>query len=332
MIFRGGRRAEARAKTGYLGAEDDPRFSSPRRLRSAIATIIDLTLILALTSAVIWQLVVHDVRSQPVMLGSYSLLLLLVFALYYLLPSRVGATLGQLICGLTLVRCRDAGRPRIRDIARATLRNSTGPLRIRGIHALAPHLVVVRRRDLLAYQADLAAHPDHDPAPQPANPPEYHGAEGDPRYPSPRDLRKAISSVIDFTLIMVITPAAGVALALLLGSDTKIAAAISFWTLMPLQLLALPTWTGATLGQHLCGLTQIRGIDGHRPTFRDALGAGDSLPIAIRKRGDLYVTFTGSVVVRRHDLPHASRYLRTDESSSEVRWQAVEPDRSFPHR
>ncbi len=158
-------------------------------------------------------------------------------------------------------------------------------------------------------RAEMAVSGPH-PVPDPIETPEYHGAEGDPRYPAPRDLRKAISSVIDFTLIMIITPAVGVTVALLSGTGIDKTTAFLFWTLMPLQLIALPAWTGATLGQHLCGLTQIRGTDGLRPGFRDVIGAGDNLPTEIRRRGDLYVNFAGLVVVRRCDVAGPNRQIR----------------------
>ncbi|SNY87124.1 RDD family protein [Nocardia amikacinitolerans] len=299
VSFGGGTRSDA---AEYLGAEGDPWFPSPRRLRSIVANVADLLLILVAVAGVMWLLFgVFGLGSTVVMFGGYAAILFLAFAQYFLLPSIVGASVGQLICGLTTVRCGDAARPRIRDIARAIVRRPTMPFRIRGIHALAPHLVVVRRRDLIAYRADRATHPDQYATKQPSAP-EYHGAEGDPRYPSPRDLRKAISTVADIVLIMVITPVAGAAVALHLDVDPELAAVIFFWTLMPLQLVALPAWIGSTLGQLGCGLAQIRGGDGMRPKFRDVIGMGNSLPADIRSRGDLYVTFIGLVVVRRRDL------------------------------
>ncbi|MEV0029311.1 hypothetical protein [Nocardia sp. NPDC050793] len=303
MSFGGGPRSGA---AEYLGAEGDPWFPSPRRLRSIVANIADLMLILVAAAGVIWLLItVYSLGSNVVMFGGYPFILFLVFAQYFLLPSIIGASIGQLICGLTIVRCSDAARPRIRDIARAIVRHPTIPFRIRGIHTLAPHLVVVRGRDLIAYRADLAMHHDTH-ATQQSSAPEYHGADGDPRYPSPRDLRKASSSVVDFVLIMVITPAAGGAVALLIDADPELAAAFFFWALMPIQMVALPVWIGSTLGQLVCGLAQIRGSDGMRPKFRDSIGMGDSLPAGIRSRGDLYVTFTGLVVVRRRDLTGAA--------------------------
>ncbi|MEV0296950.1 hypothetical protein [Nocardia sp. NPDC050710] len=307
MSFGGGRRRGAtHGAAEYLGAEGDPWFPSPRRLRSIVANIADLMLILVATAGVVQLLItVYGLGSNVVIFGGFPAILFLTFAQYFLLPSIIGASIGQLVCGLTIVRCSDAARPRIRDIARAIVRHPTIPFRIRGIHTLAPHLVVVRRRDLIVYRADLAMHPDQHAAQQPRTP-EYYGAEGDPRYPSSRDLRKAISSVVDFVLIMVITPAAGGAVALLIDGDPELAATFFFWTFMPIQLVALPAWIGSTLGQLVCGLAQIRGSDGMRPEFRDAIGMGNSLPADIRSRGDLYVTFTGLVVVRRRDLVGAA--------------------------
>ncbi|QLY28972.1 RDD family protein [Nocardia huaxiensis] len=138
-----------RNSVDYLGAEGDPRFPSPRRLRSLLAGITDLILIFGIVAAALWGLINRSGPDQtPSIFSAYALLLLLAFVQYFLLPSLLGASLGQLMCGLTLIRCTDASRPTLRDIARATLRNSTRAFRIRGIHALAPHLVVVRRRDL----------------------------------------------------------------------------------------------------------------------------------------------------------------------------------------
>ncbi|MFI6865389.1 RDD family protein [Nocardia sp. NPDC050406] len=132
----------------YLGAEGDSRFPSPRRLRSVIATLVDLALFAALTISVIMlQMFVFGLQNSPAMLVVYACLLVAAFIQYFLLPAWAGGTVGQLICGLTLVRCRDAARPRIRDITRA-MGKSSARLRVRGIHALAPHLVVVRRCDL----------------------------------------------------------------------------------------------------------------------------------------------------------------------------------------
>ncbi|WP_157762108.1 RDD family protein [Nocardia yamanashiensis] len=264
-----------------------------------VATIADIVLIFAIDVAVMWCLMFTPGlnRGLPV-LGGYLLLLLLSFAQYFVLPSLIGASLGQLVCGLTLIRCADGSRPNIRDIARAVLRQRG--VRFRGIHTLAPHLVVVRRRDLIAFRAAGASHPAVALRPEP---PEYHGAEGDPRYPSPRDLRKATSTVIDILLIVVVSPALGAAVALLTHTSLELAMTVCFWALAPLQLVALPAWTGATLGQSLCGLTQIRGSDGRPPAFRDALGIGKTLPADIRARRDLYVTFAGLVVVRRRDVP-----------------------------
>ncbi|MFF0532069.1 hypothetical protein ACFYT3_27270 [Nocardia amikacinitolerans] len=304
MSFGGGPRSDA---AEYLGAEGDPWFPSPRRLRSVVANVADLLLILVAVAGVMWLLIGElGLGSTVVMFGGYAAILFLVFAQYFLLPSLVGASVGQLTCGLTTVRCSDAARPRIRDIARAIVRRPTMPFRIRGIHALAPHLVVVRRRDLFAYRADRATHPDQHATKQ-RSAPEYHGADGDPRYPSPRDLRKAISSVVDVVLILVITPVAGAAVALHLDVDPELTAALFFWILMPIQLVALPAWIGATLGQRVCGLAQIRGGDGMRPEFRDVIGMGNGVPADIRARGDLYVTFTGLVVVRRRDLTGPAR-------------------------
>lgn len=252
--------------------------------------------ILAATFGVLWLLIAELDSGPAETLIGYPILLFLVFAQFFLLPSIAGASIGQLLCGLTVVRCADATRPRIRDIARAMIRHPKHPFRIRGIHTLAPHLVVVRTRDLAAYRTDPTTH--HDPT----TPPEYHGAEGDPRYPSPRDLRKATATALDVVLIMFLTPALGLAAAVLLdGTSHEAAMATAFWTLMPLQLVILPALLGSTLGQLLCGLTQIRPSDGQPPTLRDVVGIGNTLPAEIRSRGDLYITFAGLAVVRRRD-------------------------------
>lgn len=297
MIRSGGpRRGTAERKPGYLGDPADSRFPSTRRLRSVLAALIDFTVLCAVAAGVTWAQVVLGGPSQAPL--AYIAVPVVAFVMFFLLPSWVGGSPGQVVCGLAVIRCRDAGRARVRDTGRAIARHRGSPFRIRGIHSLAPYLVVVRRRDLVAYRAAMEPSADDSPA----GPPEYHGAEGDPRYPSDRDRRKLISSVIDFVAIMVVTPLVGAGVASLAGGGFEIGAGIAFWTLMPLQLVALPASTGATLGQHLCGLAQIRGVDGAPPTVRDLLGAGDSVPPEIRQRGDLYVTLTGLVVVRRRDL------------------------------
>lgn len=141
----------------YHGAEGDPRYPSPRRLRNAVANVADIVLpygvlIAAFVGVVLligheWILDMDD--QAPAMLVSMIFLLVMLVANAIVLPAVVGATVGQLLTGLAWIRGTDGIRPSVRDMGRATLRHRT-VFRLGGVQQCAPLIVAVRRRDIIA--------------------------------------------------------------------------------------------------------------------------------------------------------------------------------------
>ncbi|QLY31908.1 RDD family protein [Nocardia huaxiensis] len=98
---------------------------------------------------------------------------------------------------------------------------------------------------------------NHSYSPMPAK----YGADGDPRYPSPRKLRRSIAFFVDWILhlgivgaIIVFAPHSALTLAL---------AVLVVWPLVSfLHRTAFQGLFHATLGKLLCGLVIIRQQDG----------------------------------------------------------------------
>lgn len=83
----------------------------------------------------------------PVMLVSVVIVLLMVLGNSIVLPSTVGATLGQLLTGLAWIRGADGARPSGREMLRALYKHRV-VFRMGGVQQAAPLIVVVRRRDI----------------------------------------------------------------------------------------------------------------------------------------------------------------------------------------
>ncbi|MGW6424062.1 hypothetical protein ACWF82_15400 [Nocardia sp. NPDC055053] len=141
----------------YYGAEGDPRYPSPRRLRNAVANVADLVLpygVLIAAFLGVVLLVGHERildmdDHTPVMLVCTIFVLVMVVADAIVLPAVVGATVGQLLTGLAWIRGTDGSKPSARDMRRATLRHRT-VFRLGGVQQCAPLIVVVRRCDIIA--------------------------------------------------------------------------------------------------------------------------------------------------------------------------------------
>ncbi|MFD4462466.1 hypothetical protein [Nocardia sp. NPDC058480] len=138
----------------YHGAEGDPRYPSPRKLRNVAANVADIVLpyvVLMVAFAAVVLLVGHegilDMDDQaPVMLGSMIFLVVVLVANSTVLPSVFGATVGQFLTGLVWIRGSDGVRPSARDMVRA-LRLHRTIFRLGGVAQCAPLIVVVRRCD-----------------------------------------------------------------------------------------------------------------------------------------------------------------------------------------
>ncbi|MEU4315706.1 hypothetical protein [Nocardia sp. NPDC024068] len=134
--------------------------------------------------------------------------------------------------------------------------------------------------------------------------PRYHGAEGDTRYPSPRDLRRMASVVIDIGLVLgsLLVPILAL---LVLQAKTTVElprGAGSSVILMPVLVIVvnrylLRKWVHASLGELIFGLVEIRGRDGAWPGWRDLLWG------QVAARGNV----PGIVCVRRCDVRNRIR-------------------------
>jgi hypothetical protein len=87
-----------------------------------------------------------------------------------------------------------------------------------------------------------------------------HGAAGDPRYPSPRELRKVLSFVLDLVLHVAI--GVGVAAALLRLGQPAVVGAVAgiagFVVASAVHRIVVQRLTSATLGKAITGLRIIR--------------------------------------------------------------------------
>ncbi|MEV0838348.1 RDD family protein [Actinocatenispora sera] len=87
-----------------------------------------------------------------------------------------------------------------------------------------------------------------------------HGAAGDPRYPSPRELRKVLSFVLDLVLHLAI--GVGIAAAMIrLGQPAVVGAVaglVGFVVASAVHRIAVQRLTSATLGKAITGLRIIR--------------------------------------------------------------------------
>lgn len=101
--------------------------------------------------------------------------------------------------------------------------------------------------------------------------PRYHGADNDPRYPSPRELRTFAAVTVDVLLhfgvaFAVAADIENVLFAVLVGVIAYIAASF-------VHTVLFQRFFGATLGKLLFGVVVIRGVDGRRPTLWNLLRA-----------------------------------------------------------
>ncbi|MFF2087135.1 RDD family protein [Nocardia sp. NPDC058176] len=168
MDFLGGRPV----RTGYHGAEGDARYPSPRRLRNALANIIDGLLIFVVVAAVlvpvllVWEDAFLD--HNLLILGlTVAVLVSVLMVNSVLLPSLIGSTLGQLVTGLIWIRGADASRPGTKEMWSEYF-DHRGVVRFGGVHSSAPQIVVVRRRDVAprpstpkAVRAEAAGYTEH---------------------------------------------------------------------------------------------------------------------------------------------------------------------------
>lgn len=114
----------------------------------------------------------------------------------------------------------------------------------------------------------LAQSPPPSPRQGPAKP-DKHGGEGDPRYPSPRRLRRCLSFTVDLLIALGIGVGAffaGLRVPALATYPTLDGvAALIIWSFVHRTIIQ---WAfGATVGKALFGLVLIRRTDGGRPAF-----------------------------------------------------------------
>ncbi|MGW6702034.1 RDD family protein [Nocardia sp. NPDC055049] len=138
----------------YHGADGDPRYPSPRKLRNVAANLADIVLpygvvVVAFVAVVLlvghdWMLDMDD--QAPVMFGSMIFLVILLVTNATVLPSVFGSTVGQLLMGLRWIRGTDGVSPSARDMWRA-FRQHRIVFRLGGVAQCAPLIVVVRRCD-----------------------------------------------------------------------------------------------------------------------------------------------------------------------------------------
>jgi hypothetical protein len=152
-----------------------------------------------------------------------------------------------------------------------------------------------------------------------------HGSAGDPRYPSPRRLRRALGFAVDFVLHL----GCGVGVFLVAGRVPALARLPTVWAILAWLLVSfvhrvvIQRLTGTTLGKAIFGLCLVRGEDGLRPRFGQLLKAwlvgivaGVSLVGAIGGAsgggdGDLVEAFLPAV--RRRDVRALSNQRRSSD-------------------
>ncbi|MFE3546330.1 hypothetical protein ACFXK0_25490 [Nocardia sp. NPDC059177] len=140
---------------------------------------------------------------------------------------------------------------------------------------------------------------------------EYHGADGDPRYPSTRKLRNAVANVADIVLPYGVLIAAFVGMMLLFGHEwilgmgdqtpVMLVSTLVVLVMVVADAIVLPAVVGATVGQFLTGLTWIRGTDGGKPTARD-MGRATWRHRTVFRLGGVQQCAPVIVVVRRCDI------------------------------
>lgn len=133
----------------YHGAEGDPRYPSPRKLRNALAGLVDLILAFGALAAATVPVALTSTRTDPwIFLPGFAAIIGTVLVNTVLLPSWTGGSLGRITFGLVTIRGADGGRPRLRELARSAFRRNG--VFFYGIQSDAPHLVIVRRHDTTA--------------------------------------------------------------------------------------------------------------------------------------------------------------------------------------
>ncbi|WP_344318704.1 RDD family protein [Actinocatenispora thailandica] len=122
----------------------------------------------------------------------------------------------------------------------------------------AADLVVVRHRDLLRLSGTPGLVSSRTPRGPAAG--GVHGAARDPRYPSPRELRKVLSFALDLVLHLAI--GVGVAAALLRAGQPVVVGAAAglagFVVASAVHRIVVQRLTSATLGKAVTGLRIIR--------------------------------------------------------------------------
>ncbi|WP_176968901.1 RDD family protein [Amycolatopsis xylanica] len=96
--------------------------------------------------------------------------------------------------------------------------------------------------------------------------PATHGADNDPRYPSPKTLRNVVAIIIDLVVHLGVGVAVGlVAKQRLPGSPWVLYALLAFIAASIVHRIFLHRVFGATLGKALTGVRLIRDDNGGRP-------------------------------------------------------------------
>ncbi|HEX7661407.1 MAG TPA: hypothetical protein VF444_18185 [Pseudonocardiaceae bacterium] len=142
------------------------------------------------------------------------------------------------------------------------------------------------------------------PKPKLVNP---HGASNDPRYPSPRRLRRVFAFIVDFALHL------GCAAAAIPASDRIPGLFIIVWVLSSfIHRVFIQRMTQTTLGKAIFGLCLIRREDGGHPRIGQLIWAWFSgIFVGIAILGALGGNFDGGAdedaflpAVRRRDVRH----------------------------
>ncbi|MFJ2838493.1 MULTISPECIES: hypothetical protein [Nocardia] len=100
----------------------------------------------------------------------------------------------------------------------------------------------------------------------------YHGAPGDPRYPSPRSMRASLASTVDGCLWLATFFGSCLSLIALPESPEGLLLAVVVLpvaTVIIVNSVLLPRWARASVGDLIFGLVKIRPSDGGRPTIPD---------------------------------------------------------------
>ncbi|HEY1569999.1 MAG TPA: RDD family protein [Pseudonocardiaceae bacterium] len=113
------------------------------------------------------------------------------------------------------------------------------------------------------------------PQHQQTRPGMLHGYAGDPRYPSPRKLRRVFGFTVDWVIHV------GCAVATEIGAQhvpslakLPVVWAILVWLIVSfLHRVPIQAACGTTLGKALFGLRMIRPVDGGKPGFGQLAGA-----------------------------------------------------------